>query len=98
LDVTFTTTPATTRFGTGGGPATLTLPPDDQSSPRAISRSSSNAGDLSGTWTVTTDGPQGSTLQLVLRQNGNNLRGSITNPNGYGTIPIQGSVNGNYVT
>jgi hypothetical protein len=38
------------------------------------------------------------TLQLSLRQDGNRLQGSITNPNGYGTIPIRGSVNGNYVT
>jgi len=99
LEVTMTTAPAATRFSTGGGgPANLTLPPEGQSSQRASSSSTSNVSDISGTWTVTTDGPQGSTLQLVVRQNGSNLRGSISNPNGYGTLPIQGSVNGNYVT
>jgi hypothetical protein len=101
LEITLTTAPPTARFSTASGssgPANLAPPPDrpDQS---ASSRSSSNSNnnDLSGTWTVTTDGAQGSSLQLVIRQNGNNLRGSISNPNGYGTIPIQGSVNGNYV-
>ena len=105
LDVTITTAPpsSASRFSTSGGngPAVLAPPPDRPdrpSSQRSSSNSSSNADDLSGTWTVTTDGPQGSTLQLNLRQNGNNLRGSITNPNGSGTLPIQGSINGNYVT
>ena len=37
-------------------------------------------------------------LQLSLRQNGNNLNGSITNPFGSGTLPIRGSVSGNYIT
>ena len=37
------------------------------------------------------------TLQLSLRQNGNNLNGSITNPFGSGTLPIRGSVSGNYI-
>jgi hypothetical protein len=100
LDVTITTPPANARFSASGGsgPANLVLPPGQTSSPNATSRSSSNAADISGTWTVTTDGPQGSSLQLVLRQNGSNLRGSISNPNGYGTLPIQGSVSGTYVT
>jgi len=101
LDVTFTAAPpAASRFSTtgGSGPATLTPPPDQPTLQRPSSRSSSNSSDISGTWTVTTDGPQGSTLQLVIRQNGNNLQGSISNPTGYGTLPIYGSVNGNYVT
>ena len=38
------------------------------------------------------------TLQLSVRQSGNNLQGTITDPRGYGTIPIRGSINGNYVT
>jgi hypothetical protein len=100
LAVTVTTTPASTSpppsasTGGSGGPVKLAPPPERPSSRNS---SSSNAGDLSGTWTVTTDGRQG-TLQLVLRQNGNDLRGSISNPRGSGTLPIQGSVSGNYVT
>jgi hypothetical protein len=54
---------------------------------------------LSGSWVVGTDALLPATMRLVLRQNGNNLQGSISNPmGGGGTVPIQGSVNGNYIT
>jgi hypothetical protein len=100
LDVTITTAPpAATKTSAGGadGPARLS-PPPDRPSRSSSPGPSSNQDDLSGTWTVTTDGAQYMTLQLSLRQNGNNLQGSITNPNGPGTLQIRGSVNGNYVT
>jgi hypothetical protein len=38
------------------------------------------------------------TFELSLRQNGNNLQGSISDPRGSGTLPIRGSINGNYVS
>jgi len=75
------------------GPAKLAPPPDRPSS----HASSSTDNDLTGKWTVTTDGPQYLTLQLNLQQNANNLQGSISDPRGSGTLPIRGSVSGNYV-
>jgi len=36
-------------------------------------------------------------LQLNLQQSGNNLQGSISDPRGSGTLPIRGSVSGNYL-
>lgn len=100
LEVTISPPPASTsntpasRFMVGSdGPAKLTPPPDRPSS-RA---SSSTDNDITGKWTVTTDGPQYLTLQLNLQQNGNNLQGSVSDPRGSGTLPIRGSVSGNYV-
>jgi len=87
------TTPASRFIVNSDGPAKLAPPPDRPSS-RA---SSSTDNDITGTWTVTTDGPQYLTLQLNLQQNGNNLQGSISDPRGSGTLPIRGSVSGNYV-
>jgi len=104
LDVTIATTPpavsAKASTGASGGPIQLTAPPERQSASRSSSSSStsSNADDLSGSWTVTTDGSQGTTLQLSLRQNGTRLQGSISDPRGAGTLPVYGSVSGNYVT
>ena len=87
------TTPASRFIASSDGPAKLAPPPDRPSS----HASSSTDNDLSGKWTVTTDGPQYLTLQLNLQQNGNNLQGSISDPRGSGTLPIRGSVSGNYV-
>ena len=101
LDVTISTAPASTapaRFSTGGSDGPAKLAPPDRPSRSTSPTSSSSDNDLSGTWTVTTDGPQYANLQLSLRQNGNNLQGSITDPRGSGTLPIRGSVSGNYVT
>ena len=64
----------------------------------AADASSATDNNIAGTWTVTTDGAQYMTLHLNLRQNGNDLQGSISDPWGSGTIPIRGSVSGNYVT
>jgi len=87
------TTPASRFIVNSDGPAKLTPPPDRPSS----RPSSSTDNDITGKWTVTTDGPQYLTLQLNLQQNGNNLQGSISDPRGSGTLPIRGSVSGNYV-
>jgi len=87
------TTPASRFIASSDGPAKLAPPPDRPSS----HASSSTDNDLSGKWTVTTDGPQYLTLQLNLQQNGNNLQGSISDPRESGTLPIRGSVSGNYV-
>ena len=87
------TTPASRFISNSDGPAKLTPPPDRPSS----RPSSSTDNDITGKWTVTTDGPQYLTLQLNLQQNGNNLQGSISDPRGSGTLPIRGSVSGNYV-
>src|SRR5437867_8469703 len=86
------TTPASRFISNSDGPAKLTLPPD-----RPSRAPSSTDNDITGKWTVTTDGPQYLTLQLHLQQNGNNLQGSISDPRGSGTLPIRGSVSGNYV-
>jgi len=88
------TTPASRFIASSDGPAKLAPPPDRPSS----HASSSTDNDLTGKWTVTTDGPQYLTLQLNLQQNGNNLQGSISDPRGSGTLPIRGSVSGNYVS
>jgi hypothetical protein len=108
LDVTITEKPVSTSSNSGAsdGPARFTAPPPDRSdrldrpSSQGSSRTSSSNdnGDLTGNWTVTTDGSQSMRLDLSLRQNGNNLTGSITNPYGPGTLPIRGSVDGNYIT
>jgi hypothetical protein len=108
IDVTITEKPAgTTSNGGSDGPVRFTVPPPDRSSSQASSRTEASSrtappnddnGDLTGNWTLTTDGYQSMRLQLSLRQNGNNLQGSITNPYGSGTIPIRGSVSGNYIT
>ena len=87
------TTPASRFIASSDGPAKLAPPPDRPSS----HASSSTDNDLTGKWTVTTDGPQYLTLQLNLQQNANNLQGSISDPRGSGTLPIRGSVSGNYV-
>ena len=87
------TTPASRFIASSDGPAKLAPLPDRPSS----HASSSTDNDLTGKWTVTTDGPQYLTLQLNLQQNGNNLQGSISDPRGSGTLPIRGSVSGNYV-
>jgi hypothetical protein len=98
LDVTITEKPAGTTSNGSDGPVRFTVPPPDRSGSQASSRTTSNDnGDLTGSWTVTTDGYQSMTLQLNLRQNGNNLSGSIQNPYGSGTLPIRGSVSGNYI-
>lgn len=95
LDVTITTMPpGAANTAASSGPARLVAPPPDQTT----SPSPSNQGDLSGNWTVTTDGGQYLTLQLSLRQQGNSLQGSISDPRGYGTIPVRGTVNGNYIS
>jgi hypothetical protein len=95
LDVTINTMPPSSTTSNSGsyGPAKLAPPPD-----RPSQTSSYDAGDLTGDWTVTTDGSQYMTLQLSLRQNGNNLQGSISNPRGSGTLPIRGTINGNYIS
>jgi len=100
IDVTITERPAGTTNNGSDGPVRFTVPPPDRSSSQASSRTPppNDDGDLTGNWTVTTDGYQSMRLQLSLRQNGNNLQGSITNPYGSGTIPIRGSVSGNYIT
>jgi hypothetical protein len=95
LDVTITIPPPGSAAAAASGPARLVAPPSNQPASQV---SSVIPGDLSGNWTVTTDGAQYMTLQLSVRQNGNNLQGTITDPRGYGTIPIRGSLNGNYVT
>src|SRR5438552_1207408 len=87
------TTPASRFIASSDGPAKLAPPPDRPSS----HASSSTDNDLTGKWPHTTDGPQYLTLQLNLQQNGNNLQGSISDPRGSGTLPIRGSVSGNYV-
>ena len=87
------TTPASRFAVSSDGPEKLTPPADRPSS----QTSSSTDNDLTGTWTVTTDGPQYPTLQLNLQQSGNNLQGSISDPRGSGTLPIRGSVSGNYL-
>jgi hypothetical protein len=84
LDVTITTRPATAP---AGGPAKL--------APAAAAAPGSS--NVVGTWTVTTDNTQ-RPLQLVLRQSGNNIDGTISNPAGGADIPVHGSMNGNYVT
>jgi hypothetical protein len=101
VDVTISTGAPSNSPTNGGtdGPVRFTVPPPrdrDRSSdsPRAAS---SNENDLTGDWTITTDGSQYMTLRLSLRQNGNNLSGSVTNPRGSGTLPIRGSVSGNYI-
>src|SRR5438093_5894205 len=86
------TTPASRFIVNSDGPAKLTPP-----SGRPSRAPSSTDNDIAGKWTVTTDGPQYLTLQLNLQQNGNNLQGSISDPRGSGTLPIRGSVSGNYV-
>jgi len=86
------TTPASRFIVNSDGPAKLTPP-----SGRPSRAPSSTDNDITGKWTVTTDGPQYLTLQLNLQQNGNNLQGSISDPRGSGTLPIRGSVSGNYV-
>jgi hypothetical protein len=95
IDVTINTTPpsSTASKNDSYGPAKLAPPPEGSSQ-----TSAHDAGDLTGDWTVTTDGSQYMTLQLSLRQNGNNLQGSISDPNGSGTLQIRGSINGNYVS
>ena len=103
LDVTIMEKPVSTSSNSGGsdGPVRFTVPPPDRSSSQASSRTSppnDDNGELTGNWTVTTNGYQSIRLQLSLRQNGNNLQGSITNPYGPGTLPIRGSVTGNYIT
>lgn len=105
LDVTITTAPpsASTTSNNSDGPVRFTVPPptvrDRDRSPQDSARtSSSNPDDLAGEWTVRTDGRENMTLRLSLRQNGNNLSGSITNPYGAGTLPIRGSISGNYVS
>jgi hypothetical protein len=100
LDVTITSQPTqgSTKSVASGGPNILTPPPD---SPPILQRQSpvADSNSLSGAWTVGTDAILPATMRLVLRQNGNNLQGSISNPNGGGgTVPIQGSVSGNYIT
>ena len=103
VDVTITEKPAgtTSNNNSSDGPARFSVPPPDRSSSQASSRTSpsnnDDNGDLTGNWTINTDGYQSMRLQLSLRQNGNNLTGSITNPYGSGTLPIRGSVSGNYV-
>src|SRR5213594_2476604 len=87
------TTPASRFIASSDGPAKLAPPPDRPSS----HASSSIDNDLTGKWTVTTEGPQYLTLQLNLQQNGNKLQGSISDPRESGTLPIRGSVSGNYV-
>src|SRR5213593_1413584 len=86
------TTPASRFIASSDGPAKLAPP-----SGRPSRAPSSTDNDITGKWTVTTDGPQYLTLQLNLQQNGNNLQGSISDPRGSGTLPIRGSVSGNYV-
>src|SRR5262249_31310805 len=103
LDVTIEPPPpaktASATKNTGSdGPMKLAPPPERSSSRDSSGTSGSNSNDLTGSWTVTTDGSQYLTLQLSLRQDGNNLQGTISNPRGSGTLPIRGSVNGNYVT
>lgn len=97
IDVTINTAPPSSTASSSNngsyGPAKLAPPPD-----RSSQNSSYDAGDLTGDWTVTTDGSQYMTLQLSLRQNGNNLQGSVSNPRGSGTLPIRGTINGNYVS
>jgi hypothetical protein len=102
LDITITEKPvSTTSNGRSDGPERCSVPPPDRSSSQtsALTASSNDNdnSDLTGNWTVTTDGYQSMTLQLNLRQNGNNLQGSISNPYGSGTLPIRGSVSGNYI-
>jgi hypothetical protein len=84
LDVTITTRPANAP---ATGPAKL--------APAAAAAPGSS--NVVGTWTVTTDNTQ-RPLQLVLRQSGNNVDGTISNPSGGADIPVHGSLNGNYVT
>ena len=95
IDVTLNTSPpsSTASKSDSYGPAKLAPPPD-----RPSQTSAHDVGDLTGDWTVTADGSQYMTLQLSLRQNGNNLQGSISDPRGSGTLQIRGSINGNYVS
>jgi hypothetical protein len=87
LDVTITTKPATTTSNANpGGPAKLAPPAQ-----------STNAANVVGTWTVTTDNTR-SPLQLILRQSGNSVDGTITNPMGGSYLSVHGSLNGNYIT
>ena len=106
LDITISTgAPSSSATSNAGsdGPVRFTVPPPsvrdrDRSTQDSARTSSSNQDDLTGDWTVNTDGPEYMTLRLSLRQNGNNLSGSITNPRGSGTLPIRGSVSGNYIS
>ena len=102
LDVTVEPPPATrvasaTNNANSDGPMKLAPPAERSSSRDSSQTSSSNNNDLTGSWTVTTNGSQNLTLQLSLRQDGSNLQGTISNPRGSGTLPIRGSLNGNYV-
>jgi len=102
LDVTITQAPpkpvtSTSAYGSDG-PARLAPPPDRPSAQTSSRPAAADQNDLTGEWTLTTDGAQYMTLQLSLRQNGRNLQGSISNPQGPGTLPIRGSVSGNYIT
>jgi hypothetical protein len=86
-----------TKVSGSDGPMKLAPPAERSPSRDSSQTSSSNSNDLTGHWTVTTDGYQSLTLQLSLRQDGNNLQGTISDPRGSGTLPIRGSVSGNYV-
>jgi hypothetical protein len=102
VEVTISTpAPSSTTSGASDGPVRFTVPPPnarDRSTQDSARTTSPNQDDLTGDWTVTTDGPEYMNLRLSLRQNGNNLSGSITNPRGSGTLPIRGSVSGNYIS
>ena len=100
IDVAPSPKPTNTSFGASGapdGPARLAPPPERPSDRTSSTNSSANENDLTGRWRVTTDASQYGTMQLNLRQNGNNLQGSISDPRGSGTLPIRGSVSGNYI-
>jgi hypothetical protein len=102
VEITISTPPSSsTTNGGSDGPVRFTVPPPnvrDRSAQDSARTTSSNQDDLTGDWTLTTDGPEYMNLRLSLRQNGNNLSGSVTNPRGSGTLPIRGSVSGNYIS
>jgi hypothetical protein len=105
LEVTISTGAPSSSTTSGGadGPVRFTVPPPtvrdrDRSTQDSSRTTSSSQDDLTGDWTLTTDGPEYMNLRLSLRQDGNNLSGSITNPRGSGTLPIRGSISGNYIS
>jgi hypothetical protein len=102
LEVTITTMPPSPipvrrpPNDVGSGPAKL-APPRMDTSPRSIPSRNETENDVSGTWTVTTNGPEAATYRLTLRQRGTDLQGSISGPMN-GSTSIQGSVNGNFIS
>jgi hypothetical protein len=79
------------------GPAKLAPPSRVNASPRNEPSRAATENNVSGTWNVTTDGPEAASYRLTLTQRGNDLQGSISGPLN-GSVSIQGSVSGNFIS